>query len=226
VLTYQEQIAQLFVELAGMTMGTAVKVIKIISKKRSKEEIEKYRSEFVDGAKTINGIDPKVTNQLFNEVLEFAEYGFNKAHSAAYGLLAYQTAYLKANYAPEFYTAYLTSEMENHAKLALIVAEMKEHRIALLAPSVNRSEAGFAIEPVPEGPAAIRFGLAGIKGVGRAAAEALVVAARERPFTDLADLCVRVDPRQINKGTLEALIASGAFGSLSFEKVFVEHQGE
>ncbi|MEO7995472.1 MAG: DNA polymerase III subunit alpha, partial [bacterium] len=173
VLTYQEQIAQLMVDLAGLTLGSAVQVIKIISKKRSKEEIEKYRAGFVEGAKSKNNIAPKITNQLFDEILEFAGYGFNKAHSAAYGVVAYRTAYLKANYPEEFYAAYLTSEGENHDKLALIVAEMKERGIALLPPSVNHSGPAFQIEE-SDSKAAIRFGLAAIKGVGRGAAEGLV----------------------------------------------------
>ncbi|HYE78360.1 MAG TPA: DNA polymerase III subunit alpha, partial [bacterium] len=225
VLTYQEQIAQLFVDLAGMTLGSAVKVIKIISKKRSREEINEYREGFVQGAKKLHGIPEKVTNQLFDEIIEFAGYGFNKAHSAAYGVVAYRTAYLKANYPEEFYTAYLTSEMENHAKLALIVAEMKDRGIPLVRPDINLSGVGFTIEDdaSPPGPRTsasghsatrVRFGLAGIKGMGEKAAEGIIEERGARPFADLADFCSRIDCKVVNKGTLEALIGAGALDPL------------
>jgi len=213
VLTYQEQIAQLFVDLAGMTLGTAVKVIKIISKKRSKDEINAYRVDFVQGAKKLHGIPEKVTDTLFDEILEFAGYGFNKAHSAAYGVLAYQTAYLKANYTPEFYTAYLTSELENHDKLALIVTEMREHGLPLRGPCINRSQASFSIDDTGDDPV-IRFGLAGIKGVGRLAAERIAQLAAENPFRDLTDFTSRLDPKLVNRGMVEALLWSGALDCL------------
>jgi DNA polymerase-3 subunit alpha len=209
VLTYQEQITMLLVELAGIELADAVTIIKIISKKRSKEAINEYRKQFIDGTAK-KGIPQKQADTIFDSIVTFAGYGFNKSHSAAYGLVAYWTAYLKANYPLEFYCAFLTSEMHDSDKIAEILSELRSKNIRILPPDINKSLRGFKVED-----GAIRFGLAAIKGVGTQAVKAIVASRKKSgDFRDFLDLTKRVDLFAVNRGAIENLIKSGAMDCL------------
>ena len=209
VITYQEQITMILVELGGMSLPDAVNIIKFISKKRRKDEIEPYRGQFTKGTSE-QGINPKIANEIFDSILDFAGYGFNKSHSAAYGLLAYWTAYLKANYPVEFYAAFLTSEMANTEKITEILAELRHKNIPIYPPDINKSLGGFAVEGK-----GVRFGLVAIKGLGEQAVDAII---REREkngaFKDLVDFTTRVDLHYLNRGAMENLIKSSAMDCL------------
>lgn len=209
VITYQEQITMILVKLAGIDLADAVSIIKIISKKRLAGEIDKYRGEFIEGT-TAKGIKVDIANEIFSDIVEFAGYGFNKSHSAAYGLLAYWTAYLKANFPHEFYCSFLSSEMQNTDKIASILSELRYRKIKVLIPDVNESIGKFTV--VGD---VIRFGLVAIKGVGESAATEIVkVRKREGKFTGLADFTRKVDLHAINRGAIENMIRAGAMDSL------------
>lgn len=210
ILTYQEQISLILQALGGIDLATATLMIKLISKKKERTVISKYKEDFIKGASK-KGISRKAANDIWNEMEAFAGYGFNKAHSAAYGLIAYQTAYLKANYPLEFYTAYLTSEMHNQDKIAAIIDEIKRKKISVFPPDINKSRAEFIVEGN-----GIRYGLGAIKGVGIQAVQS-IVSSREKSgaYTNLHDLASRIDLRLVNKSVLESLIAAGACDSLT-----------
>jgi DNA polymerase-3 subunit alpha len=165
------------------------------------------RAKFVEGCKNTNQIDAKLAGHIFDNIEKFAGYGFNKSHSAAYGIISYRTAYLKAHYPVEFMAALLSLEIGNADKIPIFIAESKEMGLEVLPPNVNESVVRFK----PEGKA-IRFGLAGIKNVGSNAVQALV-AEREAngPFTGLIDFCSRLDAHIINRKVLESLVKCGAF---------------
>jgi DNA polymerase-3 subunit alpha len=171
----------------------------------------KERVKFVEGARRLHGLEERRANEIFDLLNKFASYGFNKSHSAAYALVSYQTAYLKANYPVEFMAAVLTSELGNAEKLAHFIAECEAMGLTVLGPDVNESRETFT-PLVAGGPRAIRFGLAGIKGVGEAAAQR-ILAERERggPYRDFDDFIQRVDPKALNKRVLEHLVKTGAF---------------
>ncbi|MFH1675636.1 MAG: DNA polymerase III subunit alpha, partial [bacterium] len=210
ILTYQEQISLILQALGGIDLGTASIVIKLISKKKDRESIARYKEGFLKGARE-HGIERNISREIWNEMEAFAGYGFNKAHSAAYGFIAYQTAYLKANFPLEFYAAYLSSEMHNQDKIALIVDEMKRKKIKLLPPDVNSSHPVFTVEG--EG---IRYGLGAIKGVGIQAVESIVDGIKENgPYKDIFQLASTIDLKLVNKGVLEALVAAGACDKLT-----------
>jgi DNA polymerase-3 subunit alpha len=211
IMIYQEQVMQAARALAGYTLGSADVLRKAMGKKKP-EEMAKQRAIFIEGCATTNDIKEAKANQLFDVLDKFAGYGFNKAHSACYGLLAYQTAYLKARYPVQFMAALLSNELDNTDKIAVFVAEAKEMGLTVLAPSVNESDAVFTVSE-----RSIRFGLSAIKNVGSAAVK-LIIEARDRggPFADMSDLCSRVESRAFNKKLLESLVKSGAcddFGS-------------
>jgi DNA polymerase-3 subunit alpha len=213
ILVYQEQVMQAARALAGYTLGGADLLRRAMGKK-NKEEMAKQRAVFVAGCAAVNRIPEPEANAIFDLLEEFAEYGFNKSHAAAYAVVAYQTAYLKANYPVEFFCAIMTNDRADVAKLGEYIAEARALGIEVLGPDVNESEMYFA--PVPgrdpaAGGGAIRFGLAAIKGVGEVAVEAILAARREGgPFTSLLNFCERVDTRAVNRKVLEALIRSGA----------------
>ena len=213
VIIYQEQVMQIARELAGYTLGGADLLRRAMGKK-IKAEMDAQREVFVQGA-VARGIEPGLASTIFDQVAKFASYGFNKSHAAAYALLAYQTAYLKANHPVEFFAASMTLDMANQDKLASFQQELRQRGIPLYPPDVNRSAVRFAVE---EGPAGIgvRYALAAIRGVG-AQAMAALVAERERngPFTDLFDLTLRVGSRTLNKRLLEALARAGALDGLA-----------
>ncbi len=207
ILIYQEQVMQAAQVLAGFTLGSADLLRRAMGKKKP-EEMAKQRAIFVKGCREKNQIPDKKANEIFDLLEKFAGYGFNKSHAAAYAIVAYQTAYLKANYPVEFFCAMMTNDMADTAKLSQYINETRAFGIEVLGPDVNESRVHFA--PAQEGKA-IRFGLAAIKGVGEVAVETILKARNERgKFTSLADLCERVDGRTVNRKILEALIKSGA----------------
>jgi DNA polymerase-3 subunit alpha len=207
ILIYQEQVMQAAQILAGFTLGAADILRRAMGKKKV-EEMQKQREKFVKGCAEKNKIPAAKANQVFDLLEKFAGYGFNKSHAAAYAIVAYQTAYLKANYPVEFFCAMMTNDMADTAKLSLYINEARNFGIEVLGPDVNESQVHFA--PAREGKG-IRFGLAAIKGVGEVAVETILKARNDGgKFTSLSDLCERVDGRTVNRKILEALIKSGA----------------
>ena len=209
-IVYQEQVMQIAQALAGYTMEEADVLRQAISKKIA-GEFERQREKFIKGA-VERGVDEQTAATIFDNITYFSEYAFNKSHSAAYALVAYQTAYLKAHYPVEFLTALLTSVKDDKDKVALYVNEARRMGIKILPPDINRSSIGFE----PEGDNAIRFGLAIIRNVGESQAEKIIEERRNRPFKDFFDFCLRVDNSVLNKKVLESLIKSGAFKSLGY----------
>ena len=207
ILIYQEQVMQATQLLAGYSLGSADLLRRAMGKKKV-EEMQKQRETFVKGCHEQNNIPKTKANQIFDLLEKFAGYGFNKSHAAAYAIVAYQTAYLKANFPVEFFCAMMTNDMANTEKLSEYIAEAREFGIEVLGPDVNESGVYFA--PAQEGKA-IRFGMAAIKGVGEAAVETILKARGESgKFKTLAELCERVDGRSLGRKTLEALIKTGA----------------
>jgi DNA polymerase III subunit alpha len=214
IMIYQEQVMQIAQVLAGYSLGGADLLRRAMGKK-IKEEMEKQRAIFVEGASN-KGVDPDQAGLIFDQVDKFAGYGFNKSHAAAYALVAYQTAYLKANFPVEFLAASMTLDLGNTDKLNTFRQELVRLRVKLLTPDINRSDAVFKVELQSDGSRAIRYALAAVKGVGMPAMQA-VVAEREAsgPYRDLFDLARRLDTRTINKRQLENLACAGAFDSLN-----------
>jgi len=210
IIVYQEQVQQAASALAGYTLGQADLLRRAMGKK-DMEKMKKERAVFVEGCAKVNSIPERQANAIFDFLEKFAQYGFNKSHSAAYGLVSYQTAYLKANHPLEFMAGLLGNELANTDKIAILVAECARMGITILPPDVNRSALTFLPEEYPGGRA-IRFGLAAIKNVGEAAMEA-AVAEREKKgaYKSLEDFCSRLDSRTVNKKILESLVRAGAF---------------
>ncbi len=206
VMLYQEQVQQVSNVLAGFSLGQG-DILRRAMGKKDEREMASMRDKFVEGCAKANKIAPKLANKIFDDIYKFAGYGFNKSHSAAYAIVSYQTAYLKAHYPVEFMAALLSSEIGNTEKLPVFVAESQEMGIEILPPNVNDSETRF--KPVGD---SIRYGLAGVKNVGVGAVQA-IVAEREKsgPFKGLVGFCARLDSQAVNKKTLESLIACGAF---------------
>src|SRR5882672_1180448 len=210
VIAYQEQVMRIAQAVAGFTLGQADVLRKAMGKKDPKV-MAKQRESFLEGAKG-NGVSEKKAIKLFELIEYFAGYGFNKSHSAAYALLAYQTAYLKANYPWHFAAALLTIEAQNTDKLAVYLAEARDRGIPMLPPDINESELNFSVEHGK----GVRFGLTAIKGLGEGAVQA-IIAAREQlggRIPSLPALCEILDLRLANKRVFEALIKSGACDSL------------
>ncbi|HUL58207.1 MAG TPA: DNA polymerase III subunit alpha [Anaeromyxobacteraceae bacterium] len=221
VVVYQEQVMQIAQVLGGYSLGGADLLRRAMGKKKA-EEMAKQRAIFVKGA-TVNGVDAEIASGVFDLMEKFAAYGFNKSHSAAYGLLTVQTAWLKAHYPVEFMAALISSEASNTDKVVAHIGEARAAGIEVLQPDVNESNAEFTafvgatIAPgghsgPPRNERRIRFGLGAVKGVGEAAVQAVLEARAEGgPFGSLFDLALRVDSRRINKKVVEALVKSGAF---------------
>jgi DNA polymerase-3 subunit alpha len=205
---YQEQLMRAAVEIAGYTPSESDELRKAISKKK-KEEIEKHRKKFVDGA-VKNGMEKEIAEAIYSDWEEFARYGFNKSHAADYGVISVETAYLKAHYTAEFMTALLSANAGKTEQVALYVAESRSMGVPVLAPEINSSFWDFSIEEV-DGKPNIRFGLCAIKNAGQAAVE-LIIQEREAQgkFVDLNDFARRVDLRAVGKRALECLIKVGA----------------
>ncbi len=215
IMVYQEQIMQVAQVLGGYSLGEADLLRRAMGKK-DKEKMAKERSRFVAGAKRLHNIPEEVANEIFSTMEKFAEYGFNRSHSAAYGVLAYQTAYLKAHYTAEFMCAILNSEANDKDRVKHLSDEAKSMGIAILPPCINRSEARFTVEDLSNGAKAIRVGLSAIKGVGSAGREiALTRRRRKKAFKHFFEFCASVDLRIVNKRTLESLVEAGAFDELN-----------
>jgi DNA polymerase-3 subunit alpha len=213
VIVYQDQVLFIVQTFAGYTLGQADIFRKAMGKKIP-SVMKKERQNFIAGAKK-NGFSAEVAAEVFTLIEPFAGYAFNKAHSVSYALIAYQTAYLKANYPAEYITAFLVTNADQLEKIATAVAECRRLGISVLPPDINRSQASFSIETDEESAPAIRFGLAAIKNVGVGAIEPLV-SERERggEFKSLEDLCRRADMRNINRRVWESLIKAGAMDCL------------
>jgi DNA polymerase-3 subunit alpha len=193
--------------LAGFTLGAA-DVLRRAMGKKDVEKMQKQREKFIKGCAATNKISAGKANDIFDLLQKFAGYGFNKSHAAAYAVVAYQTAYLKANHPVEFFCAMMTNDMADTDKLAQYIAEARSFGIEVLGPDVNESQMYFAPATGSHG---IRFGLAAIKGVGEAAVEAILKARNEGgKFKTLSELCERVDGRSVGRKTLEALVKTGA----------------
>lgn len=218
VIVYQEQVMLISQIIGGYSLGGADLLRRAMGKKKT-EEMAKQREQFEKGA-AAKGHDPVMAVRLFDLMEKFAGYGFNKSHSAAYALIAYQTAWLKAHHPTEFLAATLSSDMDDTTKVQTFWRDALENGVEVLPPDVNAS--GYRFEPVADRytekglpPRTMRYGLGAVKGTGQAAVED-IIRAREQdgPFTDLFDFCRRVGKNQVNRRTIEALIRAGAFDSL------------
>jgi DNA polymerase-3 subunit alpha len=207
VIVYQEQVMEAARVLAGYSLGEADLLRRAMGKK-IKKEMNAQQQRFVSGA-VAQGIEKPQAQAIFDLLAKFADYGFNKSHAAAYALVAYQTAYLKANYPVEFLAASMTLDMGNTDKLAEFRREAQRLKIHVEPPSVNKSGRAFDVEGNT-----IFYSLAALKGVGGHAVDAIVAARSEKPFKDLADFASRVDPKSLNKRMLESLAAAGAFDAM------------
>lgn len=209
IILYQEQVMQIAQVMAGYTLGGADMLRRAMGKKKP-EEMAKQRGGFIEGCAN-NNIDANLAGNIFDLVEKFAGYGFNKSHSAAYGLVSYQTAWLKTHYPSPFMAAVLSADMHNTEKVVTLIEECRSMKLRILAPDVNNSEFMFTVDD----DGRIVYGLGAIKGVGEGPVEAIVECRAEGgPFKDLFDFCNRVDLKRINKRTLEALIRGGALDRL------------
>ncbi|WP_349507332.1 DNA polymerase III subunit alpha [Agrobacterium pusense] len=204
VIVYQEQVMQIAQVLSGYSLGEADLLRRAMGKK-IKEEMDKQRERFVDGA-IKNGVSKPQADTIFDLLAKFANYGFNKSHAAAYAIVSYQTAYMKAHYPVEFLAASMTLDMANTEKLNDFRQDAGRLGIEIVAPSVQTSFRQFET-----GENRIYYSLAAIKGVGEGAVEHIVAIRGDKPFTSLEDFCLRIDPKQINRRVLESLINAGAF---------------
>ncbi|HWS06378.1 MAG TPA: DNA polymerase III subunit alpha, partial [Xanthobacteraceae bacterium] len=207
IITYQEQVQQIARDLAGYSLGKA-DILRRAMGKKDRKEMASQRGDFISGA-VERGIGRDDAEAIFDTCAKFAEYGFNKSHSAPYALLTYQTAYMKANYLVEFLAASMTLDMGNTDKLAEFRAEAVRLGIKVEPPSINRSGVEFDVEGNT-----IYYALAALRGVGRLAVQSILDARGEKPFADMADFARRINPRAVNKRVLESLAASGAFDTL------------
>jgi len=214
IFVVQEQVMEAARVLAGFSMGEADLLRRAMGKK-IKAEMVAQRAGFVDGCKSVNDIPAAKANELFDLIDKFAGYGFNRCHAAPYALLAYQTAWLKVHHPVEFYAASMCFDMAQTDKLAIFVDDMRRMGVACLAPSINASEAEFAVEAHGEGHA-VRYALGALKGVGEKAMEQLVAErAANGPFASLDDLAGRIDPRLLNRRQIESLAGGGAFDDIA-----------
>ena len=206
IILYQEQVMQIAQILAGYTLGGADLLRRAMGKKKP-EEMAKQRSVFADGAAS-KGVDANLASKLFDLVEKFAGYGFNKSHSAAYALVSYQTAWLKAHYPAAFMAAVMSSEMDNTDKIVILIEECRRMGLTVRLPDVNEGEYMFTVSEDGD----VVYGLGAIKGLGEGPVGQLLESRKEKGnFADLFDFCARTDPRKVNRKALEALIKSGAF---------------
>jgi DNA polymerase-3 subunit alpha len=209
VIVYQEQVMQIAQVLAGYTLGGADMLRRAMGKKKP-EEMAKQREVFESGAKN-QGVDPELAIKIFDLVEKFAGYGFNKSHSAAYAIVSYQTAWLKAHYPAHFMAATMSSDMDKTDKVVTFIEECRTMKLKLLPPDVNSGEFHFTVDDAGR----IIYGLGAIKGLGEGPVESIIAARNDGgPFKNLFDFCARVDPRKVNKRAMEAIIRSGAADNL------------
>ncbi len=235
IFVYQEQVMQAAQILAGYSLGDADLLRRAMGKK-IKAEMDAQRERFVSGCADRSQIAKGKANELFDLIDKFAGYGFNKSHAAAYALLAYQTAWLKAHYPAEFYAASMAFDIHLTDKLTVFVDDMRRMGLSCLPPDINVSEADFSVEavPLPEDKAddprlgfAVRYALGGLKGVGEKAMETLVLEREANgPFKDLDDFADRVEPRLLNRRQLESLAAAGAFDGVTPDRAGVHAAAE
>jgi len=211
VLIYQEQIMQIAAKIAGFSLGQADLLRRAIGKKK-KEILDQERERFVRGC-TCKGYSDKVANEIYDLIVRFANYGFNRSHAVAYSIIAYQLAYLKANYPLYFFAALLTSVIGQEGKIAQYILEARQKNIAILSPSINKSFYSFSMEN-----GSIRYSLAAIKNVGAAAVKAIVQERKKRLFKDLFDFCTRLSPKLVNRKMLESLAVTGCFDEFGIER--------
>ncbi|MBM4175187.1 MAG: DNA polymerase III subunit alpha [Ignavibacteria bacterium] len=207
IIVYQEQVIRIANEIVGYSLAKADLMRRAMGKKDEKFMIALEMEFIEEGVK--NGLDRKIVEEIFNEIKKFKDYGFNKSHSVAYSILAFQTAYLKARYPVEFLAANMCANLTKQDEISPFLNECSKMHIQVLPPDVNESHVDFTIED-----GAIRFGLAAIKNVGVSAVEDIVKARLEKPFTSIFDFCSRTDTRIVNKRALEGLILAGAFDRL------------
>lgn len=213
VIVYQEQVMQIARELAGYSLGQADLLRRAMGKKKA-EEMQKHREIFVKGA-VERGLAAEQAGGIYDLMEKFAEYGFNKSHSAAYAVITYRTAYLKAYYTAEFMAALMATEMGDTDALTRYIADARDHGVRVLSPDVNASQKSFSVEKGVDGKKAVRFGLEAIKGVGGIAVESILEARADGPFKSVMDFCLRVPVRKVNKKVLEALTMAGAFDGIA-----------
>lgn len=211
-IVYQEQIMQIAQSLAGYSLGQADLLRRAMGKKKA-DVMAKERDGFVNGS-TDNNVSATLANELFDTMTEFAAYCFNRSHSAAYAMVAYQTAYLKAHFPVEYLSALLTSVRNDLDKIQFYILAARKMGLKILSPDINSS----GLEFTPDGDTSIRFGLASIKNVGAGVVECILKAREEKPFSSIEDFFERIDPKVLNRKTLESLINSGAFGSLNIPR--------
>ena len=204
VIVYQEQIMQIAAVMAGFSLGEADLLRRAVSKKQ-KDVLDRERTHFIMGAEK-KGYDKALASSIYDLIVRFANYGFNRSHAVAYSFIAYQLAYLKAHYPIHFMSALLTSVASNQDKISQYITEMKQMDIKILSPSINKS--GYSFFPEKEG---IRYSLGAIKGLGVVALKDIFRVRKEKRFVDLFDFCIRVSPKAVNRKTLEALVCSGCF---------------
>lgn len=214
IILYQEQVMQIAQVLAGYTLGAADLLRRAMGKKKS-EEMAQQRTIFIKGAEQ-KGLEPRLADQIFDLMEKFADYGFNKSHSAAYALVSYQTAWLKAHYPAEFMSAVLSSDMDHTEKVVTFLEECRLMKLKVLPPDINCSHYKFTVDESTAN--CIRYGLGAIKGLGAGVVEMLVAERQKHPFADLFDLCHRVDLQKLNRRSLEALIFSGSLDGLGLNR--------
>jgi DNA polymerase III subunit alpha len=204
VIVYQEQIMQIASKIAGFSLGEADLLRRAVGKKK-KEVLDMERGHFVKGA-VRKGYSEPLANELYDLIVKFANYGFNRSHAVAYSIIAYQLAYLKCHYPMDFMTGLLSSAIGNESKIAQYVREAKQMKIPILPPSINKSHFSFRVEK-----GSILYSLAAIKGVGAASLKEIFKARKSKKFDDLFDFCIRVSFKAMNRKTLEFLVHSGSF---------------
>ncbi|MEM6291931.1 MAG: DNA polymerase III subunit alpha [Myxococcota bacterium] len=220
VFVYQEQVMQAAQILAGFSLGAADMMRRAMGKKK-KAEMDRQRALFVEGCKTVNDIDEKTSNDIFDLIDKFAGYGFNKSHSAAYGLITYQTGYLKCHFRTAFMAALMTCDKDKNENVVKFIAEARSSGIGVLPPCVNESERDFSVVRRMNDDKSvveqwIRFGLGGVRNVGANAVDSILAARKdEGEFSSLFEMCRRVDIKKVNKRTIEGLLRSGALDAVS-----------
>ncbi|MFL6857763.1 MAG: DNA polymerase III subunit alpha, partial [Allosphingosinicella sp.] len=220
IFVYQEQVMEAAKVLAGFSLGEADLLRRAMGKK-IKSEMDAQRAGFVAGCARVNQIPAAKANELFDLIDKFAGYGFNKSHAAAYALVAYQTAWLKAHHPVEFFAASMCFDMHQTDKLAIFVDDMRRMEVLCLPPSINASEAEFAVEDAGE-RLAVRYALGALKGVGEKAMEQLVEERRDNGrFRTLEDFAERIDPRLLNRRQLESLAGGGAFDEVAANRAAI-----
>jgi DNA polymerase-3 subunit alpha len=211
IIVYQEQVMQVAQDLAGYSLGDADLLRRAMGKK-IKSEMDAQRDRFVSGA-TERGVKKEKADEIFDLLAKFADYGFNKSHAAAYAIVSYQTAYLKANYPVEFMAASMTLDIDNTDKLSEFRREAQRLSIKVAPPSINDSGLEFDVRD-----GVIYYAMAAVKGVGRQAVESIIEARGDEPFKDLGDFARRINPKALNKRTLENLVSAGVFDALEVDR--------